>query len=81
MFDTEMQSNCDKNLIEVASSSISLLCHELSNYEMEGADYVIKIKSDKIGLLDMEKIDELYELGYKEMKKHINKILQIHWNT
>ena len=78
MFDTEMQSNCDKNLIEVASSSISLLCHELSNYEMEGADYVIKIKSDKIGLLDMEKIHELYELGYKEMKKHINKILQIH---
>ncbi len=75
IFDTDVEGNCDKNLIEVAGRSINLLCHELSNYEMEGADYVIKIKSEKIGLLDMEKIDELYEIGYKEMKKHINKIL------
>ena len=77
IFDTENDSTCDKNLIEVAGHSISLLCRELSNYEMEGADYVIKIKSEKTGLLDMKKIDELYELGYNQMKKHINKILQI----
>lgn len=81
MFDDEVEHNCDKNLVEVAGRSISLLCRELSNYEMEGADYVLKIKSDKVGLLDMKKIDELYELGYKQMKKHakdINKILQVY---
>lgn len=42
-----------------------------------GADYVLKIKSNKVGLLDMKKIDELYELGYKQTKKSINKILQM----
>lgn len=81
MFDDEVEHNCDKNLVEVAGRSISLLCRELSNYEMEGADYVLKIKSDKVGLLDMKKIDELYELGYKQMKKNmkdINKILQVY---
>lgn len=75
MFDDEVEENCDKNLIEVASRSINLLCRELSNYEMEGADLVLKIKSDKVGLLDMSKIDELYNLGYEQTKKHINKIL------
>lgn len=77
MFDDETDYNCDKNLVEVAGRSIGLLCRELSNYEMEGADYVLKIKSNKVGLLDMKKIDELYELGYKQMKKSIDKILQM----
>lgn len=78
MFDDEEQQNCDRNLVEVAGRSINLLCRELSNYEMEGADYILKIKSNKVGLLDMKKIDELYEMGYRETKKHINKILQIY---
>lgn len=78
MFDDEMEQNCDKNLIEVAGRSISLLGRELSNYEMEGADFILKIKSDKVGLLDMSKIDELYQLGYKQTKEFIDKNLQIH---
>lgn len=78
IFDDEVDYNCDRNLVEVAGRSISLLCHELSNYEMEGADYILKIKSDKVGLLDMKKIDELYELGYQQTKKSIDKILQIY---
>lgn len=78
MFDDKIDDNCDKNLVEVAGRSINLLSRELSNYEMEGADYVLKIKSDKIGLLDMSKIDELYQLGYQQTKKFINKNLHIH---
>ena len=74
IFEEKIQENCDKNLIEVASSSIGLLCKELSSYEIEGADYTIKIKTNKIGLLDMEKIDELYKIGYNETKKNINEI-------
>lgn len=72
LFEDEENQNCDKNLVEVASSSISLLCKELSNYEMKGADCVLKIRSDKIGLLDMKKIDELYQLGYEQTKKFLN---------
>ena len=74
MFDEKLTVDCDKNLVEVADRSINLLCRELSNYEMDGADYVIKIKSPKIGLLDMSKIDELYELGYTQTKEQINNL-------
>lgn len=70
-FEDEVDNSCCKNLIEVASRSINLLSRELSNYEMDGADQILKIKTKKVGLLDMNKIEELYELGYKEAKKFI----------
>lgn len=65
---------CASNIIEVASRAINLLCIELSNYELEGADYLLKINSKKVGLLDMSKIDYLYNIGYNEMKKRIRKV-------
>ena len=70
-FEDEVDANCCKNLIEVASRSIGLICRELAIYEMEGSEDVIKIKSNKIGLLDIDKIDELYWLGYHQTKKQI----------
>lgn len=73
-FESEKEECYNKNIIEVASRSINLLCRELSNYELNGSDYNIIIKSGKIGLLEMNKIDELYELGYKETKKYIKNI-------
>ncbi len=65
----------EKNLIEVVMSSIEIMNHELSNYELDGTDYLIKIKTPKISLLDTSKIDELYQLGYKETKKQIKNLI------
>ena len=58
-------------MVEIAGRSISLIGRELSNYELSGADYIIRIRSDKVGLLDMSKIDELYNMGYEQTKKEI----------
>lgn len=68
-FEEKIDKSCCKNLIEVGGRAISLLSRELSNYEIEGVDFNLKLKSEKVGLLDMSKIDELYMLGYSEMKK------------
>lgn len=38
----------------------------------------MKIRNNKIGLLDMDKIDELYKIGYNETKKNINKIKEVY---
>ena len=51
------------------------MCHELSNYELEGADYLLKIKTEgKIGLLDTSKINYLFELGYETARKNMYEI-------
>ena len=71
IFENEVDLNCCKNLIDVASRSFELMGKELSKYELDGMDYFIKIKSKKVSLLDMSKIDEFYELGYNETKKFL----------
>lgn len=69
VFESEVDNSCCKNLVDVAFRSFELMEKELSKYELNGADYLIKIKSEKVSLLDMSKIDEFYELGYNETKK------------
>lgn len=72
IFEEDIEADCDKNLIEVAGRSINLLCRELSNYEMDGADYTVKITNKNVGLLDTSKIEKLYNAGYTQMKKVLN---------
>ena len=74
VFDKENDGKCCKNIIDVVSGSFDILCHELSNYELNGADFLLKIKTKNISLLDMNKIDELYELGYKITKNNLFKL-------
>lgn len=75
-FQKEKKIKCRKNIIDVLSNSIDILCHELSNYEIDGADYVLTLKTRDMSLLDYEQIDYLYELGYNEAKKYIRKNLK-----
>lgn len=72
MFKEKEKEKCADNLIEIAERSIGLIGRELSNYEMEGENDIVRIVSNKVGLLDMKKMDYLYELGYKQMKEYLN---------
>ena len=65
------------NIFDGISGSLELLCHELANYELEGADYLLKIKTKDISLLDKSKIDYLYQLGYIKMKGKINEVKKL----
>lgn len=69
VFKEDFDKKCCLNIVEVAGRSINLICNELSNYEWDGTDYLMEIKSKKIGLLDMDKIEELYNLGYTQAKE------------
>ena len=71
IFEGDVDKSCCKNLIDVAFRSFELMGKELSKYELDGMDYSIKIKSKKVSLLDMSKIDEFYKLGYIEAKKFL----------
>lgn len=71
-FETSLEEN-DKcsNMVEIAIRSMDLLCHELSIYELEGIDYLIKIPTRKVSLLDSSRIDELYQKGYEITKEKL----------
>lgn len=61
------------NIIEVLERALGILSHELSNYELVGAEELLKIKTKHISLLDSSKIDFLYAKGYNKAKDFIRK--------
>lgn len=61
------------NIIEVLERALGILSHELSNYELAGAEELLKIKTKHISLLDWGKIDFLYAKGYNKAKDFIRK--------
>lgn len=73
VFENEVDKSCCNNLIDVAFRSFELMCKELSKYELNGSDYLIKIKSKKVSLLDMSEINEFYQLGYLKTKEFLIK--------
>lgn len=62
------------NILDCITGSMGIMMHELYNYEIEGIDYLLNIKTEDIGLLETNKIEELYNKGYKVAKKEMNKI-------
>ena len=62
------------NIIDSITRSMGIMMHELYNYEIDGTEYLLNIKTENIGLLEMEKIYMLYEIGYKTAKNEMKKI-------
>ena len=77
IFQNEIKEKNEINMFDVISGSMELLCRELSNYELNGADYLLKIKTKNIQLLDKTKLNYLYNLGYIETKGKIKQIKEL----
>ena len=77
IFQNEIKEKNKIDMFDVISGSMELLCRELSNYELNGADYLLKIKTKNIQLLDKTKLDYLYNLGYIETKGKIKQIKEL----
>lgn len=76
VFEDKEPKKCCNNIFEIINKSFLLLCKELANYEWDGTDYLLKIKTNRVGLLEKSKMHELYEEGYLQTKKMLeDKIL------
>ena len=62
------------NILDVITGAFELISYDIEKYETFGVDYLLKIESAKINLLDKSKIDLFYELGYENTKKNIDEI-------
>lgn len=77
VFETENKKKCCPNIISVITNSIGIMNHELANYELIGADYLLKIKTQDVSLLDIDEIDNLYNIGYVNTKAKIKEIKNV----
>ena len=74
VFEKEEKTKKDVNMIDCIIKAMEIQSHELYNYEVDGLEYILKIKTDLTSLLEIEKIDELYKEGYKQTKRKMGKI-------
>ena len=73
IFERTLEPDPFLDILEIITKSINLLSHELSLYEQSGSDYVLKINTLNTSLLDISKIDFLYNLGYSSMNNFLEK--------
>lgn len=48
--------------------TIDIMGSKISEQSLESSDYVLNVYTDKVGLLDVEKLDKCYEYGYQCVK-------------
>ena len=74
VFEEEKKHKKKVNILDCITGAMGIMMHELYNYEVEGIDYLLKVKTRNVWLLDTEKTDELYNLGYQTAKKQMSSI-------
>jgi len=81
VFEEEKRPKKKVNILDCITGSMGIMMHELYNYEVEGIEYLLKVNTKDVWLLEIEKMEELYNLGYKTAKKEMNKIKRYLQNT
>ena len=59
------------NIIDTALKSFDIMGHEINEYQIKQADYMLDIESRDVSLLDISKIDYMVTLGYRTTKKYL----------
>lgn len=73
-FYSKNKKKCCKNVIEISERAFELMCEELNRHEVDKIEFLHKIELNDISLLQMEKMKEIYEEGYKQTKRNMVKI-------
>mgnify|MGYP005774213283 FL=1 len=67
----------NSNYMDIAMRTIDLMGNKIAEENLKQSDYILTIGTDKVGLLDVKKLDSCYQYGYETTIKEINKIKEI----
>ena len=69
--------NEKSNIMDLAMRTLDIMGNKISEENLEKSDLILTVKTDKTGLLDIEKLDSCYEYGYQTVIQNIEKIKEI----
>ena len=67
----------NSNIMDIVMKTIDIMGNKISEESLEMSDLVLNVYTDKVGLLDIEKLDSCYQYGYDCVMKNIDKIKEI----
>lgn len=62
------------NIMDIVMKTIDIMGNKISEESLEMSDYVLNVYTDKVGLLDVKKLDKCYKYGYDCVIEHIDEI-------
>ncbi len=67
----------NSNMMDLAMRTIDIMGNKISEENLEKSDFILTVKTDKTGLLDIEKLDSCYQYGYEAVTQNLDKIRAI----
>ena len=75
-FDAEKVDE-NSNMMDIVMKTIDIMGNKISEESIESSDFVLNVYTDKVGLLDVKKLDKCFEYGYQAVEQNIEKIKEI----
>ena len=67
----------NSNMMDLAMRTIDIMGNKISEENLEKSDFILTVKTDKTGLLDVENLDSCYQYGYEAVTQNLDKIKAI----
>lgn len=64
----------ESNVMDIIMKTIDIMGNKISEESLEMSDFVLNVTTDKVGLLDVVKLDSCYQYGYNCTMQQIEKI-------
>jgi len=69
--------NEDSNIMDIVMKTIDIMGSKISEESLEMSDIVLNVYTDKVGLLDIKKLDSCYKYGYQCVMENISEIKKL----
>lgn len=69
--------DAESNIMDIVMKTLDIMGNKISEKCLQNSDLILTVPSDKTGLLDIEKIEQCYKLGYDTAIKNMDKIFKI----
>lgn len=67
----------DSNIMDIVMKTIDIMGSKISEESLEMSDLVLNVYTDKVGLLDTNKLDSCYKYGYDCVIQNLDKIKKL----
>ena len=65
------------NIMDIVMKTIDIMGNKIAEENLNQSDFVLNVYTDKVGLLDTQKLDKCFEYGYEAVIKNLDKIKQV----
>lgn len=67
----------NSNIMDIVMKTVDIMGNKISEQNLEQSDFVLNVYTDKVGLLDIEKLDKCFEYGYEAVIKNLESIKKV----